>query len=136
MALQVGVWAKRDGIGRVFSPSAGFTMPNGAVRAPDVSLILLSRWESLTRTEQRAFSHISADFVIELRSLSDRLADLQIKMAEYLENGVRLGWLIDPQNKQVYIYRSNEPVETLEEPATVSGNPVLPGFTLDLNPIW
>ena len=136
MALQVGVWAKRDGTGRVFSPSAGFTMPNGAVRAPDVSWILLSRSESLTRTEQRAFSHISPDFVIELRSLSDSLADLQIKMAEYLENGLRLGWLIDPQNKQVYICRSNEPVETLEEPATVSGNPVLPGFTLDLNSIW
>ena len=136
LALQVGVWAKQDGTGRVFSPSAGFTLPNGAVRAPDVSWILLSRWESLSRPEQRAFSHICPDFVIELRSSSDSLTDLQNKMAEYLENGVRLGWLIDPQSKQVYVYRTGQPVEILDKPDTVSGDPVLPGFVLHLNAIW
>ena len=136
LALQVGIWAKQDGTGRVFSPSAGFDLPNGAVRAPDVSWILLSRWESLSRDEQRTFSPICPDFVIELRSPSDRLGEAQRKMAEYLENGVRLGWLIDPQNKRIYVYRPGQPVEILEEPDTISGDPVLPGFALDLSPIW
>ena len=136
LALQVGVWAKQDGTGRVFSPSAGFTLPNGAVRDPDVSWILLSRWESLTRQEQRAFSHFCPDFVIELRSSSDSLADLQVKMEEYLENGVRLAWLIDQQNKRVYVYRPGQDVEVLEEPETVSGDPVLARFVLDLTAIW
>ena len=136
LILQVGNWAKQDGTGRVFGPNAGYTLPNGAVRAPDVSWMPLSRWESLSREDQTKFGHTFPDFAIELRSLSDSLREVQDKMTEYLENGVRLGWLIDPQNQQVHIYRPGQPVEVLEKPDTVSGEPVLPGFVLDLTVIW
>ena len=136
LALQVGIWAKQDGTGRVFSPSAGFTLPNGAVRAPDVSWIPLSRWEALSADERSGYAKICPDFVIELRSSSDSLAEVQRKMGEYMENGVRLGLLIDPQNWQVHVYRPGQPVEVLEEPTEVSADPVLPGFTLDLSAIW
>ena len=136
LILQVGIWAKQDGTGRVFSSNAGYTLPNGAVRAPDVSWMPLSRWESLSREDQTKFGHTFPDFAIELRSPSDRLRDVQDKMQEYMGNGVRLGLLIDPQNRRVYIYRPGQPVEILEEPASVSGDPVLPGFTLDLSPFW
>ena len=136
LALQVGIWARQDGTGRVFSSNAGYTLPNGAVRAPDVSWMPLSRWESLSREDQTKFGHTFPDFAIELRSPSDRLRDVQEKMQEYMENGVRLGWLIDPQNRRVHIYRPGQPVEILEEPADVSADPVLPGFVLDLSAIW
>ena len=136
VATQVAVWAKQDGTGRAFSPSAGFTLPNGAVRAPDVSWILTSRWEALRTDQREGFANICPDFVIELRSLSDSLAEVQCKMAEYMENGVRLGWLIDPQNQRVHVYRPGQPVEILEEPAGVSADPVLAGFEMDLSAIW
>ena len=136
LSLQVGIWAKQDGTGRVFSPSAGFTLPNGAVRAPDVSWIPLSRWEALSETERYGFAKICPDFVIELRSQSDSLREVQRKMVEYMENGALLGWLIDPQNRRVHVYRAGQPIEILEEPTAVSGDPVLPGFTLDLSVIW
>ena len=136
LSLQVGIWAKQDGRGRVFSPSAGFTLPNGAVRAPDVSWLLMSRWEALRPDERSGFAKICPDFVIELRSLSDSLADVQDKMQEYLESGARLGLLVDPQSRRVHIYRPDQTIEVLEEPVSVSCDPVLPGFTLDLSSIW
>lgn len=136
LALQVGIWAKQDGTGRVFSPSAGFTLPNGAIRSPDVSWIPLSLWEALSADQRRGFANICPHFVIELRSLSDSLRDVQDKMVEYIRNGVLLGLLVDPRTKRVHIYRPGQPVEILDEPATVSADPVLPGFTLDLSPIW
>ena len=136
LSLQVGMWAKQDGSGRVFSPSAGFTLPNGAIRSPDVSWILLSRWEALSEDDRDGFANIAPDFVMELRSASDRLSDVQGKMQEYTENGVRLGLLIDPRNRRVHIYRPGQPVQILDEPASVSADPVLPGFVLDLSPIW
>ncbi len=136
LSLQVGIWAKQDGTGRVFSPSTGFTLPNGAVRSPDVSWILLSRWEGLSAEDRNGFASICPDFVIELRSVSDGLSAVQRKMLEYMENGVRLGLLVDPQNRRVHVYRSGQPVEILEEPATVSADPVLPSFVLDLSVIW
>ena len=136
LALQVGIWAKQDGTGRVFSPSAGFTLPNGAVRAPDVSWILHSRWDALNEEQRIGFANISPNFVIELRSSTDRLRDVQDKMVEYMENGVILGWLIDPQDRRVYVYSSGQPVEILEEPTAVSADQVLPGFLLDLSAIW
>lgn len=136
LSLQVGIWAEGDGTGRVFSPSAGFTLPNGAVRAPDVSWILLSRWESLSAADREGYAHICPDFVIELRSPLDRLAEVQRKMAEYMENGARLGWLIDPQNRRAHIYRPGQAVEVLDEPASVAAGPLLPGFVLDLSAIW
>ena len=133
---QVGNWAKLDGTGRAFSSNTGYTLPNGAVRAPDVSWMPLSRWESLSREDQTKFGHTFPDFAIELRSQSDRLRDVQDKMREYMENGVLLGLLIDPQNQQVQVYRPGQPVDVLEEPASVSADPVLPGFVLDLSAIW
>ena len=134
--LQVGNWAKQDGTGRAFGPNAGYTLPNGAVRAPDASWMPLSRWESLSRDDQTKFGHTFPDFAIELRSPSDSLRDVQDKMQEYMENGVSLGLLIDPRTKRVHTYRPGQPVEILEEPASVSGEPVLPGFTLDLSSFW
>ena len=134
--LQVGNWAKQDGTGRAFGPNAGYTLPNGAVRAPDVSWMPLSRWESMRREDQTKFGHTFPDFAIELRSPSDSLREVQDKMLEYMGNGVRLGFLIDPQNRRVHVYRPGQPMEILEEPANVSADPVLPGFVLDLSAIW
>ena len=136
LAAQVAVWAKQDGTGRAFGSNAGYTLPNGAVRAPDASWMPLSRWESLSREDQTKFGHTFPDFAIELRSQSDRLRDVQDKMREYMENGVLLGLLIDPQNRQVHVYRPDQPVDILEEPTGVSADPVLPGFVLDLSAIW
>ncbi len=130
------IWSRRDGTGKTFDSSCGFTLPNGAVLSPDASWILLSRWEALTEAERDRFAPISPDFVMELRSPSDRLTVVQAKMVEYMENGVHLGWLIDPQNKWVYVYRPGQPVETFEEPDTVSGDPELPGFVLEMQRIW
>ena len=136
LTAQIYFWTKRDGRGLCFDSSAGFTFPNGAMRSPDASWIARERWESLDAADRRRFSHIAPDFVTELRSPSDRLATLQAKMAEYIENGVRLGWLIDPRQRRVYVYRPGQPVQTLENPETVSGESVLPGFTLNLREIW
>ena len=136
LAIQVGVWAKQDGTGRTYGPNAGFTLPNGAVRAPDVSWILLSRWETMSDSERHGFAKVCPDFVIELRSESDGLREVQLKMSEYMENGSRLGLLIDPQNRRVHVYRPGQPIEILEEPTSVSTDPVLPGFELDLSAIW
>lgn len=136
VCLQVANWAKRDGTGRAFGPNAGYTLPNGAVRAPDASWMPLSRWESLSRDDQTNFGHTFPDFAIELRSPSDSLSDVQDKMTEYLENGVILGFLLDLRQRRVYVYRPGQDVEVLEEPETVSGDPALPGFVLDLGVIW
>ena len=136
LALQVGIWAKENGTGRAFGPTAGFTLPNGAIRAPDVSWIPLSRWESLGADGRHGFAKICPDFVIELRSASDSLAEVRGKMEEYMASGARLGLLVDPQNRRVHVYRPGQPVEVLEEPTAVSADPVLPGFVLDLSVIW
>ena len=133
---QLYFWTKQDGSGLCFDSSAGFTFPNGAMRSPDASWIARERWESLDAAERYRFSHIVPDFVVELRSPTDRLVTLQAKMAEYIENGVRLGWLIDPQRRRVYIYRPGQPVAMLQNPETISGESVLPGFTLNLRDIW
>ncbi len=129
-------WADQDGTGIVFESSGGFTLPNGATRSPDAAWILLQRWNALTPEEQASFAPICPDFVIELRSASDTLKSLQTKMQEYLDNGLRLGFLIDRKTKTVYVYRPNETVITLEEPTAVDGNPELPGFTLTMKQIW
>ena len=133
---QLWDWSKRDGSGRAFGPSAGFTLPNGATRSPDACWISLSRLQSLTHEQRSGFFNICPDFVLELRSDTDRLSVLQAKMQEYMNNGARLGLLIDPQDKRVYIYRPNRDVETLENPETVSADPILPCFTLDLTEVW
>ena len=136
--VDLGIWARADGSGLGFDSSTGFTLPNGAIRSPDAAWVLKSRLAELTDEEKQKFAHICPDFVIELRSRSDTLRGLQWKMQEYTENGVRLGWLIDslaPQ-RRVYVYRPGVDVEILEGPDTISGDPELPGFVLDLQPIW
>ena len=134
----LGIWVRADGTGVGFESNAGFTLPNGAMRSPDAAWILRDRWEALPRAERRRFPHICPDFVIELRSGSDRLRTAQAKMEEYIANGARLGWLIDPVDPRqlIYVYRPDTPVEVLEAPESISGDPELPGFTLDLKPVW
>jgi Uma2 family endonuclease len=129
-------WAGQDGTGVTFGSSGGFILPNGAMRAPDGAWVLRSRLASLSLEQKQKFLPLCPDFVVEIRSPSDRLSTVQAKMQEYLENGARLGWLFDPPNRAVYVYRPNQPVERLENPATISGDPVLPGFVLDLQRIW
>jgi len=126
------IWNRQTKLGKVFSSSTVFTLPNGGKRSPDVAWIANERWESLTIQEKEKFAKICPDFVIELRSRTDSLSQLQEKMQEYLNSGLRLGWLIDPQNQQVEIYRQNQSVEILSLPTSLSGENVLPGFILEL----
>ncbi|MFM7192201.1 MAG: Uma2 family endonuclease [Microcystaceae cyanobacterium] len=137
LTTQLGIWFEaNDHLGRGFDSSTGFELPNGANRSPDVSWICQERWESLTDSEREGFIPLCPDFVLELRSKSDRLPDLRAKMQEYLDNGARLGWLIDPLNQRVEIYRPGQTVEVLDNPSTLSGESVLPGFTLSLKRIF
>ena len=135
---QLGNWAEHDDTGDYFDSSTGFKLLNGALRSPDASWISNSRLEALTSEQRSGFFHICPDFVIELRSSSDSLTMLRAKMQEYMDNGAQIGWLIDPiaSPKQVYIYRPQAEVVILDEPETVSAEPELPGFTLDLSRIW
>lgn len=129
-------WAEEDGTGISFDSSTGFTLPNGAKRSPDAAWVRREVWEALTDEQQEEFAPICPAFVIELRSSKDSLATLQEKMKEYIENGTELGWLFDPKNKRVYIYRPDESIECLENPDLISGDPVLPGFVFDPSEIW
>ena len=131
-----GQWVDADGTGVGFDSSTGFTLPNGATRSPDLAWVKRSRWEALTRQQREGFAPLCPDFVLELRSPSDALEDAQAKMQEYLDNGAQLGWLIDPVEKKVYVYRPQAPVECLDNPQTVSGDPVLPGFVLEVGKVW
>ncbi len=134
---QLRSWAKKDRTGIAFESDGMFTLPNGAKRAPDAFWILKDRYYALSKEErEERFARIVPDFLIELRSKSDNLRKLQNKMREYIENGVRLGWLIDPYQRRVHIYRAEESVEVLENPQKVSGEDVLSGFELDLTEIW
>ncbi|MCA1604895.1 MAG: Uma2 family endonuclease [Acidobacteria bacterium] len=129
------LWVERDGTGVGFDSSTGFTLPNGAKRSPDVSWIRRERWNALSDTQKNEFAPICPDFVVELRSKSDRLSTLQEKLEEYLANGARLGWLIDPLEKRVHIYRPDHPVEVLDNPPQISADPLLKGFILKLDGI-
>ena len=134
---QLSNWFEaNETLGEAFDSSTGFELPNGANRSPDAAWVSKERWEALTPEQRKGFAPLCPDFVIELRSETDRLNDLRAKMQEYLENGTQLGWLIDPQNRNVEIYRSGEAVEVLKNPTTLSGEEVLPGFTLKLHRIW
>lgn len=130
------MWAKKDGNGLGFDSSTLFTLPNGAKRSPDVAWVRKDRWEALSKEERARFPPLCPDFVVELRSPSDSLEYLQEKMEEYISNGAHLGWLIDPFEKKVHIYRTLAPAEVLDDPETVSGEPLLPGFTLDVRALW
>jgi len=136
IASQVDAWAPLDGTGVAFDSSAGFDLPNGANRAPAAAWVLKSRIAPLTPEERDGYLPLCPDFIIALRSKTDRLSDLHEKMQEYIDNSARLGWLIDPISFQVFIYRPGIAPETLMRPETLFGNPVPSGFTLDLRAIW
>lgn len=136
IVMQLAIWAKADKSGKVTDSNGGFILENGAVYAPDTSWTDKKRLERFSAEELKKFLPLCPDFVIELRSESDNLKDLQSKMEEYIENGASLGWLIDPKNKQVSVYRANGEIEILESPKTVSGENILIGFELDLTEIW
>ncbi|PIG90927.1 Uma2 family endonuclease [Gloeocapsopsis sp. IPPAS B-1203] len=136
LAGQFWLWNRQNLLGKAFDSSTGFRLPNGATRSPDVSWVKMERWNSLTQAQRKKFLPLCPDFVIELLSETDELADTQVKMQEYLDNGLQLGWLINPSTQQVEIYRAGQEVEVLASPPTLSGEDVLPGFVLDLQPIF
>lgn len=119
-----------------FDSSAGFTLPDGAIRSPDASWVRRERWESLTKEDQEGFAPLCPDLVIELRSPTDRLTDIKEKMAEYIENGARLGFLIDPFERRVHIYRPSKDTEVVDDAEGIVGEPELPGFVLSLRDLW
>lgn len=130
------IWSLQEGSGVAFDSSTGFDLPNGATRSPDAAWVTRSRLAILTEEQKRKFLPLCPNFVIELRSPSDRLKTIQEKMQEYLDNGAQLGWLIDPSERRVYVYRPGVAVECLDNPANISGDPELSGFVLDLTRIW
>jgi len=136
LSRHLDAWAETDGTGIATDSSTLFILPNGAKRSPDASWVRQERLSTLTKDQREVPLPLCPDFVAELRSPNDRLADLHEKMQEYLDNGVRLGWLIDPFEKRVYVYRPDQPVETLDNPTSVSGDPVLPGFVLRVQELW
>jgi Uma2 family endonuclease len=136
LTRQLDEWTEKDGTGVCFDSSAMFTLPNNAKRSPDASWVRRQKWESLSEAQQDSFSPICPDFVVELRSKTDRLPDLLKKMSEYIANGTSLGWLIDPHKRRVYVYRPENEVVILDKPDKVSGEPLLPGFELDLTKLW
>ncbi|MEJ7632734.1 MAG: Uma2 family endonuclease [Rubrobacteraceae bacterium] len=136
LSMQLGIWTDRDNTGVAFDSSTGFILPNGAMRSPDASWVLRERLADLTTEQKRRFLPLCPDFVTELRSPSDPLSPIEAKMREYVENGTRLGWLIDPEDHKAHIYRPNEPTKILDKPERISGDPVLSGFVLELKPIW
>jgi Uma2 family endonuclease len=133
ISLELGIWNKETGLGEVFDSSTGFTLPNGAVRSPDVSWIQKEKWASLSQADREKFAPVCPDFVVEIRSKSDDIKYLQHKMGEYIDSGTQLGWLIDRFDNKVYIYSSRKTMfvhDTLN--LKLSGEEVLPGFELDL----
>ncbi|URD48371.1 Uma2 family endonuclease [Chroococcidiopsis sp. CCNUC1] len=136
MNFQLRAWNKQTRLGKVFDSSTGFKLPNGADRSPDAAWVRLEQWEALTPEQRQKFPPLAPDFVIELRSATDDLKPLQAKMQEYLDNGVLLGWLLDPQRQIVEIYRIGIDVEVIQSPTTLSGEDVLPGFVMDLSEIF
>ena len=136
LTQQLFNWTDADGTGIGFDSSTCFKLPNGAERSPDAAWIPLERWHALTPQQQQQFIPLCPDFVIELRSPSDRLTELQEKMQEYQNNGTRLGWLINRQSRQVEISRSNQAVEVIDSPTMLTGESVLPQFQLNLESIW
>jgi len=132
---EIGNWAKENNEGVCFGALTGFTLPDGAVRAPSFAWLKRSKWENLTDEQKENFAPVCPDFVVEISSLVKPVEVLQVKMREYIENGTSLGWLIDPSDKRVYVYRPQAEIETLDNPETISGEPLLKGFTLNLKEI-
>jgi Uma2 family endonuclease len=135
LAAQVQNWTAVDGTGMAFDSSTGFMLPNGAIRSPDVAWVRKDRLDTL-KPDPNTFLPLAPDFVIELRSATDRLKPLQEKMQEYMDNGVQLGWLLNAKDKAVEIYRAGKDVEVLNSPMSLSGENILPGFILDISEIY
>lgn len=133
LIFEISLWNRQNQLGLVFSSSTIFSLPNGGDRSPDVAWVNLTKWQHLTTKEREGFPPICPDFVIELRSKSDRLAPLQTKMQEYLTSGLSLGWLINPQDQTVEIYRQDQAVEIVKMPVLLSGEDVLPGLEMMLD---
>jgi Uma2 family endonuclease len=129
-------WVTADGTGVGFDSSTGFRLPNRAKRSPDLAWVRRERWEALTPQERKGFPPLCPDFVVELRSATDTLPPLDAKLREYIANGASLGWLIDPIERKVYVYRPSTETSCLDDPATISGEPLLRGFVLDLRRLW
>ncbi|HEX8071507.1 MAG TPA: Uma2 family endonuclease [Pyrinomonadaceae bacterium] len=136
LSVRLGGWVEQDGTGQGFDSSTLFTLPNRAKRSPDFAWVRNDRWQALTEEEQEKFPPLCPDFVVELRSPTDSLKFLRRKMEEYIANGAQLGWLIDPFERKVYVYRPQGALEVLDEPQTVSGEPLLRGLALNLAEIW
>jgi Uma2 family endonuclease len=136
ITFQVQLWTRGDQTGVAFDSSTGFKLPNGATRSPDAAWVRRSRLLGLTREQKQKFLPLCPDFAIELRSPTDNLQAVLNKMQEYMDNGAQLGWLLDPLTHRVYVYLPQRPCEILEAPSTVSADPLLPGFVLDLQKIW
>lgn len=134
--FQLRLWNRQTKLGKVFDSSTGFTLPNAQNRSPDASWVSMEKWQTIPPSQRRKFGQFCPDFVVELRSPSDNLDTLKNKMREYLDNGAMLGWLLDPDHRRVYIYRPGKAIEELDNPENLSGNPVLPGFILELAEIW
>jgi Uma2 family endonuclease len=133
---QLTAWTIEDGSGVCFDSSAGFALPNNARRSPDASWVKREKWDSLSEQQKKRFGPFCPDFVIELRSPTDRLPQLCDKLLEYIANGASLGWLIDPLNRRVYVYRLDQELVILENPEIVNGDPLLPGFELKTSELW
>ncbi|NEO42492.1 MAG: Uma2 family endonuclease [Moorea sp. SIOASIH] len=136
LIYQLKAWSRQNNLGKVFDSNSGFTLPNGANRSPDASWVQQEHWDALTPVEQERFAPICPDFVVELMSPSDSLEKTRAKMREYMENGARLGWLINRKQRKTETYRPHQDVEILNNPDTISGEDVLQGFVLDLTTIW
>ena len=136
LVVQLGIWNKQAKLGQVFDSSTGYKLPNKANRSPDVSWIKQERWDSLTSEQREKFIPLAPDFALELMSPSDTLLNVRAKMREYLDNGVKLGWLINPEAKQAEIYRLGQDIDLLLSPQSISGEDILPGFILDLTDIF
>ena len=136
LTMAFGLWAERDGTGQNFDSSTLFSLPNGARRSPDLSWIRNERWEALSPQQQEQFPPLCPDFVVELRSKTDSLKSLTEKMQEYIANGAELGWLIDPLERKIHVYRPGLAAEILDDPETVSGESPLRGFVLDVRSLW
>lgn len=136
LIFEFGKWMEKNQTGVGFDSSTIFKLPNGAKRSPDLAWTKNEKWNALSADEKKKFPPLCPDFVIELRSPSDSIKNLQNKMREYAENGAALGWLIDPLERKVYVYRPAEEVEILENPKSVSGAPLLANFSLDMEKIW
>ena len=136
LTYQLEAWTRKDGSGICVGSGTIFSLLNGALRLPNAAWFKREKWDRLTKEEKERFARFSPDFVAELRSPIDRLTQLRNKMVEYIKNGVSLGWLIDPLKRRVYVYRPNQKPVILENPETVSGEPLLPGFNLNLTELW